>query len=163
MATLMFRPVPIDQEPKMKNRFVLEFPTELGIESYLVQTSKKPSISIDKVDIPYMNTKTYIAAKYAWDEMDITFIDVLGPSTTQKVMEWVRLHAESTTGKMGYAVGYKKNLVLKALDPVGVEVEKWTLVGCQIVKASFDDYDYGAAELAKVSITIQPDRCLLSA
>jgi hypothetical protein len=78
-------------------------------------------------------------------------------------MEWVRLHAESTTGKMGYAVGYKKNLVLKALDPVGVEVEKWTLVGCQITKASFDDYDYGAAELAKVSITIQPDRCLLSA
>jgi hypothetical protein len=40
----MFRPVPIEQEPKRKNRFVLEFPTELGIESFLVQTSGKPSL-----------------------------------------------------------------------------------------------------------------------
>ncbi len=52
MPILMFRPVPIDQEPKLKNRFVLEFPTELGIESYLVQTSKKPSMKIEKITIP---------------------------------------------------------------------------------------------------------------
>jgi hypothetical protein len=163
MAILMFRPVPIDQEPKLKNRFVLEFPTELGIESYLVQTSKKPSMKIEKITIPYMNTQSYVAGKYYFEEMEITFIDVIGPSTSQKVMEWVRLHAEPATGKMGYAVGYKKNLVLKALDPVGVEVEKWTLVGCQIVSASFDEYSYEANELLKVSITIQPDRCFLDA
>jgi hypothetical protein len=64
---------------------------------------------------------------------------------------------------MGYAIGYKKNLVLKALDPTGVEVEKWTLIGCQITSASFDDYDYSADDVAMVNITIQPDRCLLAA
>ncbi len=163
MAILMFRPVPVDQEPKLKNRFVLEFPTELGIESYLVQTSKKPSIKIDKIEIPYMNTKSYVAGKYYFEEMEITFIELIGPSTSQKIMEWVRLHAEPATGKMGYAVGYKKNLVLKALDPVGVEVEKWTLVGCQITSASFDEYSYEANELLKCSISIQPDRCFLEA
>ena len=78
-------------------------------------------------------------------------------------MEWVRLHAESATGRMGYAIGYKKNLVLKALDPTGVEVEKWTLIGCIISSAKFDDFDYGADDVAKVTITIQPDRCLLNA
>ena len=78
-------------------------------------------------------------------------------------MEWVRLHAESATGRMGYAVGYKKNLVLKALDPTGVEVEKWTLVGSMITNASFDSYDYGDDEIARVKINIQMDRCLLSA
>jgi hypothetical protein len=64
---------------------------------------------------------------------------------------------------MGYAIGYKKNLVLKALDPTGVEVEKWTLIGCQITNASFDDYDYSADDLSTVTITLQPDRCLLAA
>ena len=78
-------------------------------------------------------------------------------------MEWVRLHAEPATGKMGYASGYKKNLVLKAVDGVGVEVEKWTLVGCQIVSADFDEYSYEANEILKVTITIQPDRCFLDA
>jgi hypothetical protein len=116
----MFRPVPIEQEPKRKNRFTLEFPTELGIESYLVQTSAKPSLNINKTEIPYMNTSTFVSGRSVWQEMEITFIDVIGPSTTQKVIEWIRLHFESATGRMGYAVGYKKNLVLKALDPTGL-------------------------------------------
>lgn len=161
MPILMFRPVPVDQEPQLKNRFVLEFPTEIGIESYLVQTAKKPSISIEKITIPYMNSQTYVAGRYFFEEMDITFIQLIGPSTSQKLMEWVRLHAEPSTGKMGYAVGYKKNLVMKALDPTGVEVEKWTIIGAQIVKASFDEFSYDANELVKCSITIQPDRCIL--
>jgi hypothetical protein len=159
----MFRPVPVEQEPKRKNRFTLEFPTELGIESYLVQTSGKPSIEINSVEIPYMNTSTWVAGRYKWGTMDIQFIDVIGPSTTQKIMEWIRLHAESATGRMGYAIGYKKNLVLKALDPTGGEVEKWTLIGCLITNGNFDDYDYSADDLSTVKITIQPDRCLLNA
>jgi hypothetical protein len=162
MPAVMFRPVPVEQEPKRKNRFVLEFPTELGIESYLVQTSGKPKITIGNTEIPYMNTSTWVAGRYKWEPIDIEFIDVIGPSTTQKVIEWVRLHAESATGKMGYAVGYKKNLVLKALDPVGIEVEKWTLIGCFITSAEFDSYDYSAEDLIKVKINVQPDRCLLA-
>lgn len=159
----MFRPVPIEQEPKRKNRFALEFPTELGIESYLVQTSGKPSLEINSTEIPYMNTSTFVAGRYVWQTIDISFIDVIGPSTTQKVMEWVRLHAESATGRMGYAIGYKKNLVLKALDGPGADVEKWTLIGCQITSVNFDDYDYSADDVSMVNITIQPDRCLLAA
>ena len=159
----MFRPVPVEQEPKRKNRFVLEFPTELGIESYLVQTSAKPSLAINATEIPYMNTSTWVAGRSIWSSMEISFIDVIGPSTTQKIMEWVRLHFESTTGRMGYAIGYKKNLVLKALDPTGVEVEKWTLIGCMITNADFDSYDYGSDDVSMVTITIQPDRCLLAA
>ena len=159
----MFRAVPVEQEPKRKNRFTLEFPTELGIESTLVQTSGKPSLEIGSTEIPYMNTSTWVSGRYKWNTLDIEFIDVIGPSTTQKIMEWVRLHAESATGRMGYAIGYKKNLVLKALDPTGVEVEKWTLIGCLITNVSFDDFDYSADDVAKVKITIQPDRCLLNA
>ena len=55
---IMFRPVPVEQEPKKKNRFVLEFPSELGIDSFLVQTSGKPSIEIGNVEIPYMNSRS---------------------------------------------------------------------------------------------------------
>jgi hypothetical protein len=159
----MFRSVPIEQEPKRKNRFVLEFPTELGIQSTLVQTSGKPSLTINSTEIPYMNTSTWVAGRYVWGTLDIEFLDVIGPSTTQKIMEWVRLHAESSTGRMGCAIGYKKNLVLKALDPTGVEVEKWTLIGCFITSATFDDNDYSTDDITKVKITVQPDRCLLNA
>jgi len=159
----MFRPVPVEQEPKRVNRFVLEFPTELGIESYLVKTSGKPKMDINAVEIPYMNTSVWVAGRYKWNPIDIEFIDVIGPSTTQKTMEWIRLHAETATGRMGYAIGYKKNLVLKALDPVGVEVEKWTLIGCMATNIEFGNYDYATDDVSTVKMTLQPDRCLLNA
>jgi len=159
----MFRPAPIEQEPKRKNRFALEFPTELGIDQFIVQTSGKPKLNINSVEIPYMNTSTWVAGRSVWQAIDVTFIDVIGPSTTQKLMEWIRLHFESATGRMGYAVGYKKNLVLKALDPTGIEIEKWTLVGSMITNIDFGGFDYSDDALADITITIQMDRCLLAA
>lgn len=159
----MYRPVPIDQEPKRNNRFVLEFPTELGIESYLVNTSGKPVLNINSIEMPFINGSQFVSGRAVWQAFEITFIDVIGPSTTQKLMEWVRLHFETATGRMGYAIGYKKNLVLKALDPTGVEVEKWTLVGSQITSANFGNFDHSDDGVAMVTINIQMDKCLLSA
>ena len=77
-------------------------------------------------------------------------------------MEWVRLHSESATGRQGYAIGYKKNLVLKSVDGSGVEVEKWTLVGTLIKDAAFDEYDHNSDDISKVTITLQPFQCLLA-
>ena len=78
-------------------------------------------------------------------------------------MEWIRLHFETSTGRMGYAVGYKKNLLLKALDPTGVEVEKWTLIGAQVTSADFGSFDHTDDGLANISINVQMDKCILGA
>jgi hypothetical protein len=77
-------------------------------------------------------------------------------------MEWVRLHAESLTGRMGYAAGYKKNILLKAVDPTGVEVEKWTLEQCMITAIDFGENSYEEDGLTTVQLTLQPWRCILN-
>jgi hypothetical protein len=161
MAELI-RGIPFDYEPKRENRFFAEFADELGIEVWKVQTFKRPSMNINSVEIPFINEKNYVAGQYSWETIDITFIDTIGPSTSQQLMEWVRLHAESLTGRMGYAAGYKKNIILKALDPTGVEVEKWFLEQCMITSISFGDNSMDSDALAMVSLTIQPWRCILN-
>ena len=123
----LIRAIPFEYEPKLTNRFFAEFPSELGIEVWKIQKFKRPKMTIEHTDIPFVNEKNYVSTKYAWETMQIEFLDPIGPSTSQQLMEWVRLHAESLTGRMGYAAGYKKNIILKALDPTGVEVEKWFL------------------------------------
>ena len=153
----MFRPVPIEQEPKRKNRFVLEFPTELGIESFLVQTSGKPSLEIGSTEIPYMNTSTWVAGRSKWGTIEVKFIDVIGPSTTQKIMEWVRLHFESATGRMGYASGYKKDLQLIALDPTLVGVQQFTIFGAFISNIDFGKNEYTSDEVQKITVTLSYD------
>lgn len=154
--------VPVDFEPKRENRFFAEFANELGIEVWKVRSFKRPVMNINSIEIPFVNETNYVAGRYKWEQMDITFIDPIGPSTSNQLMEWVRLHAESLTGRMGYAAGYKKNILLKALDPTGVEIEKWTLEQCQIVNVDFGNNDYSSDELQMITVTIQPYRCILN-
>ena len=49
----MLRPVPLDLEPKRKNRWYFEFPTDVGIAEWAVQTSSRPTLEIGDVEIPY--------------------------------------------------------------------------------------------------------------
>ena len=159
----LIRGIPFEYEPKRVNRFFAEFSDELGIEVWKIQKFKRPKMTIESTEIRFVNERNYVAGPYKWETMQIDFLDPIGPSTSQQLMEWVRLHAESLTGRMGYAAGYKKNIILKALDPTGVEVEKWFLEQCMITDIDFGDNDYGNdGDLQKISLTIQPWRCILN-
>ena len=154
--------VPITYEPKRENRFYAEFADELGIEVWKVQEFKRPKMTINSVEIPYINETNYVAGKYKWEAMEIKFLDPIGPSTSQQLMEWVRLHAESLTGRMGYAAGYKKNILLKALDPTGIEVEKWFIEQAMITDIDFGQNSMESDALQMITVTIQPYRCILN-
>ena len=156
---LMSMPTPF--EPKRKNRFILRFPSSLGINEWYVTSSKRPTAKINSVEIPFLNTSTYVAGRFTWDEITVQFKDPIGPSAMQALMEWFRLHAESVTGRMGYASGYKINLELEMLDPTGVVIEKWELQGCFITNLNGGDLNYSQDELATIDVTIRPDRCIL--
>lgn len=158
----MLRPVPVDLEPKRKNRWVIEFPVGTDIAEWMCQTSNRPTATINDVEIDYMNTKTYVAGKATFETIDITFIDVIGPSTGQKVMDWIRECIEYSTGRMGYAVNYKKQLSLKMLDPAGQTVEKWTLEGAFVTTANFGDLDMASDDIADITITVRFDRAILN-
>jgi len=162
MANEMIRGIPFEYEPKRVNRFFAEFDDVLGIEVWKVQKFKRPAMKINSVPIQFMNEQNYVAGRYTWDEMQVTFLDPIGPSSSQQLMEWVRLHAESLTGRMGYAAGYKKNILLKALDPTGIEVEKWFLEQCQIVSIDFGENSYEDDALTNIQLTLQPWRCILN-
>ena len=157
MAVTVLRGTPVQYELRRNNRFVLEFPSELGIESWLVETSGRPSYESSVVDVNNINTTFKVIGKYKWNDIDIKFIDPIGVSSSQKVMEWVRLHSESATGRQGYAAGYKKDLILKELDPTGVAIGKWTMYQCMIKSANFGDNDLGNDGLQMVTIGITMD------
>ncbi len=95
------------------------------------------------------------------NEIKVTFKDPIGPSAAQALMEWFRLHAESVTGRMGYAAGYKKDVELEMLDPTGVVVEKWILQGCFLTDLNFGDLDYSRDDIANISTSLRMDRCIL--
>lgn len=160
MADLLMK-MPIPYEPKRKNRFILRFPSELGINEWFVESTSRPKITIGATPIPFLNTEKYVAGKYTWGTISVTFRDPIGPSAAQALMEWVRLHAESVTGRMGYAAGYKKTIELDMLDPTGVVIEKWQLVDTFLTDVDFSSLGYGEDGLAQITATLRPDYCVL--
>ena len=160
MADLLMK-MPIPYEPKKKNRFIMRFPSSLGINEWYVSTTTRPQVTVNAVEIPFLNTSTYVGGRFVWNTINVTFRDPIGPSASQALMEWVRLHAESVTGRMGYAAGYKKDCDLEMLDPTGVVVEKWILQGTFLTDVNFNDLDYSNDGIADITATLRPDRCIL--
>ena len=160
MADLLMK-MPVPYEPKRANRFILRFDTTLGINEWFVESSGRPSIDINPVEIQFLNTSTYVAGRFKWNPISVKFRDPIGPSATQALMEWVRLHAESVTGRMGYAAGYKKDIDIEMLDPTGVVVEKWILYGTFMTDVNFNQLAYNQDGLATIAATLRMDRCVL--
>jgi len=160
MADLLMK-MPIPYEPKRMNRFILRFPSSLGINEWFVESTSRPKIKIGSTEIQFLNTSTYVAGRFTWDPINVKFRDPIGPSAAQALMEWVRLHAESVTGRMGYAAGYKKNIDLEMLDPTGVVVEKWILEGTFLLGYDGGSLTYSSDGVAKISCSMRMDRCIL--
>lgn len=162
MADLLLN-APIQSELLKQNRFILRFPDDLGIQSWWVSTAQSPKINITKTPIPFINTEFYTAGRYTWQPISITLRQAIGASTAQAIMEWVRLHAESVSGRMGYAAGYMRNLELDLLDPTGVAISRWILVNCMLTDATdFGSLNYNSDALLEATIQVQPQFCILA-
>ena len=160
MADLLMK-MPVPYEPKRQNRFIIRFPSDLGINEWFVESASRPSIKIGSTEIQFLNTSTFVAGRFNWDPITVKFRDPIGPSAAQALMEWVRLCAESVTGRMGYAAGYKKNVDLEMLDPTGVVVEKWILEGTFLTDVNFGTLSYSQDALADISGTLRMYLCIL--
>lgn len=153
---------PIEYEPLRKNRFLLRFPSDLGIQEWWVASASRPQIQQNATEIPFINTSQWVVGRYQWQDIQVQLRDPIGPSASQAVMEWVRLHSESVTGRQGYAVAYKRDLVLEMLDPTGTVVSQWIIVQSMITTANFGDLAYSQDDLATIDLTLKPAYCILS-
>lgn len=162
MATDLLIKAPLNYEPLRKNRWRFVFPSDLGIQEWWMVSGKRPSYKAEETPIKFLNTETYVEGRYSWDSMQITLNDYIGPSTSQAVMEWVRLHSESVTGRQGYAAGYKRDVELEMLDPTGVAVQKWILVNTWVSNADFGQLDYSSSDIATIQLTIRFDYAILA-
>lgn len=146
-------------EPKRQNRWVLAIE---GIDAFLMKSTKRPTFSMAKKKIDFINSYRNISGKLDMGNISVTLHDPIAPSGAQQVMEWIRTHMESVSGRAGYADFYKRDIQLKLLDPIGTVVELWDIKGAFISNADFGStLDYGSDDVVAISLTIEFDNCVL--
>ena len=147
-------------EQKQQNRFILYMD---GIPAYIIKGVAGVNLTQDAVALNHINVQRFVKGKSKWGEIQMTLFDPITPSGAQAVMEWVRLHHESVTGRDGYSDFYKKDLTLDVLGPVGDIVSEWIIKGALITSANFGDYNWDTDSTAQnIALTIQPDYCILN-
>jgi hypothetical protein len=147
-------------EPKQQNRFLMSLD---GIESYIIKGVGAITLTQGEVTLNHINVYRKVKGKTTWGNVALTLHDPVSPSGAQQVMEWVRLHHESVTGRDGYSDFYKKDVTLSVLGPVGDIVSEWILKGCFIVDANFGDYNWDTENTAQsLTMTLAPDYCVLN-
>ena len=147
-------------EPKVQNRFIMYID---GIPSYLVKSAASPSFTDNIIKLDHINTYRKLRGKREWQDMTLSLYDPITPSGAQAVIEWLRLHHESVTGRDGYSDFYKKDPTIQVLGPVGDIVSEWVIKGALITDANFGDYNWDTVDTAiNITMTVQPDYCVLN-
>lgn len=150
--------IPVNFEPKRKTRWILMIE---GIDAWLVSAAARPKYTQGEVEIKYINSRRYLAGLTVFETIAVKLHDPIAPSGAQQVMEWLRLHYESVSGRAGYADFYKRDVQLKLLDPIGTLIECWDFSGCWIKDANFGDLEYGSDDIVGVELTLRFDNCVL--
>jgi hypothetical protein len=147
-------------EPKVKNRFIMYVD---GIPSYIIKKISGIELTADEIVLNHINVYRKIKGKNKWGDIEMTLFDPITPSGAQSVMEWVRLHHESVTGRDGYSDFYKKDLTINVLGPVGDIVSEWIIKGAFIKSAKFGDYSWDDESAAQeISVSLGLDYCILN-
>lgn len=147
-------------EPKQKNRFICFVD---GFPAYIMKGVGAVTVSQGTVPLNHINVQRFVKGKTTWGTIQFTLFDPITPSGAQSVMEWVRLHHESVTGRDGYSDFYKKDLTINVLGPVGDIVSEWIIKGAMITEAQFGDFNWDTENAAQeITMTVQPDYCVLN-
>ena len=147
-------------EPTVQNRFIMYID---GIPSFMIKSATAPNVNLNEVKIDHINVYRKIKGKLKWNDLNLTLFDPITPSGAQAVMEWVRLHHESVTGRDGYSDFYKKDVVIDIVGPVGDIVSEWVLKGAFVKNAAFGDLNFDNDTAAQnITLTLGMDYCVLN-
>ena len=147
-------------EPKVQNRFIMYVD---GIPAYIIKGVSGLGFEQGEIVMNHINIYRKIKGKLRWNDVNLTLFDPITPSGAQAVMEWVRLHHESVTGRDGYSDFYKKDVVLDIVGPVGDIVSEWVLKGAFIKTADFGELNFDNDSTAQnISLTLGMDYCVLN-
>jgi hypothetical protein len=147
-------------EPKVQNRFIMYVD---GIPAYIIKGVNGLGFEQGEIVLNHINVYRKVKGKLRWNDVTLSLYDPITPSGAQAVMEWVRLHHESVTGRDGYSDFYKKDIVLDIVGPVGDIVSEWVLKGAFVKTADFGELNYDNDSAAQnITLTLGMDYCILN-
>ena len=156
---------------KRKFRWTMEFQNICGIpgqniEPSFVKSANRPSLSIEEVEINYLNGKMWIPGKGTPDTTTVTYYDIAskqGGDTIAKLFTWLatvynftdadKLTMSSAQNKQG---GYTADRgVLSMYDGCGNIIDGFEYLNPWPTQIQFGELDYSSNDECNIELTIR--------
>lgn len=146
---------------KRKFRFTFELFDICGGQSvpkHFVKVASRPNLSVEEVEVNFLNAKTWLPGKAAWETMTVTYIDV---ATTEMapLFNWLA-SVYNFTDPVNLQMGSKRSDytgtgVLKLWDGCGQLLEIWEMKDMWPNAINFGDLDYASSDDVTIELTMR--------
>jgi len=133
------------------------------IPASFVKLAARPNISIEETELNFLNEKTWIPGKAAWETITVTILDAGGKgqqavNLNRSLFGWLKAVYDFTStcrfqGSRIKDYGAVATLIL--YDGCGVGMEKWVLANVWPTAINFGDLDYASSDIAEIELTLR--------
>lgn len=144
---------------KFRYTFVLEeICGNQRVPEHFVKVASRPNLSIEETEINFLNAKTWIPGKAAWETMTLSYIDV-ATSDMAPLFNWLA-SVYNFTDPVNLEQGsqradYTATAILKLWDGCGQLLEIWTMKDVWPTAINFGDLDYSSSEETTIELTLR--------
>ena len=131
------------------------------VSPHFVKTASRPNIAIEETEVNFLNEKTWIPGKAAWEAVDVTYLDVAvanDPDGNIGLWNWLASVYDftSTCRHMNSKrSGYAGSAILSLLDGCGNEMEAWVMSDMWPTSIKFGELDYSSSDLVEISLSLR--------
>ncbi len=154
--------------PKQKNRWRITFANlGGGVDSQPLSlqavTVTRPVVSFEEVQLDRYNSRGWIAGKYTFEPMTLSFEDDVSGTASQVIQEqmqkqqWLIGAEGQWLAAAGEGSLYKFVTYLDMMDGNDQVIEKWTIEGCWLQQVDYTDLDYSVADAVLITTNIRYD------
>lgn len=155
-------------QPRQKHKWRITFAnlgggTDSQPLSMQAVTVTRPTLNFDEVQLDRYNSRAWVAGKYTFEPINISFEDDVTGSASRVIQEqltkqqWLTGAQGPWLATAGEGSLYKFVTYLDLLDGNDQVTEKWTVEGCWFQNIDYTDLDYAASDAVLITITMRYD------
>lgn len=146
-------------EPKVKNRFIVDFPAEYDIPAWVIKSVSRVKMSRNTINL---GDGRRLAGKLQWKPITLKLYDPITPSTSQKLYPLIKKWREQIirnedTGKVEPLFEFK----MRMLGPVGDVVSEWRIGVNEVASIDFGKWDWENDKVVLITLKVKPLYCIL--
>lgn len=148
---------------KRKFRWLFSIDTCGGrshVPPHFVKTAARPDITVEETEVNFLNEKTWVPGKAAWEQITVTYLDVSVTAGDGNIALWdwmasVYDYTSTCRWMNSRRQDYAGTANLAMLDGCGNELELWTMGDAWPTAIKFGDLDYSSSDFVEIELTMR--------